>query len=421
MAKRNGKLLTKSDVRRLKPPATSNCIQYDGGPDSVAGFGIRVTANGAKSFILNYYAAGRERRYTIGGWPTWTVTNARKEARQLRHRIDKGEDPLADRKAANEAPTVNDLIERFRKEDLPRKAATTRRDYNAMIDLHIAPALGPIKVHAVTHPDIDTLHRRITESGTKYRANRVVALCSRLFSLAIRWGHRSDNPARGVERNREHGRRRYLKGDELTALLKALAAYPDRDTANIFRVLLATGARRGEVLSMRWSDIDLDKGLWSKPPEATKQAMAHEAPLAKAIQLLLVEIRKQQTSNSKRRELPEYVFPGAGRTGHVTEIKKAWRRICRDAGITGLRIHDLRHSFASQLVSSGASLPLIASLLGHASAQTAARYSHLFADPQKAAVEKVAAILDQAENGHKPPPASAPIPFGKAKRRGRRG
>jgi integrase len=416
MAKRNGKLLTKSDVRKLKPPATGNYIRYDGGPDSVAGFGVRITAGGARSFILNYYAAGRERRITLGGWPTWTVTNARREARRLKHAVDQGDDPLADRTAARTAPTVNDLIERFRSEYLPRKAATTQRDYAAMIDLHIAPALGRYKVAAITFPDIDKLHRRITESGTKYRANRVVALCSRLFSLAVRWGDRLDNPCRGVEKNKEHHRRRYLRGDELPTLLKALAAYKDRDVANIFRVLLATGARRGEVLGMRWADID-PAGTWSKAPENTKQKEWHEVPLAKPVQLLLAEIRAKQTAGGKR-QLPEFVFPGAGRTGHVTEIKKAWRRICKDAGLTDLRIHDLRHSFASQLVSSGASLPLIASLLGHASAQTASRYSHLFSDPQRAAAEKVAAIIDQAENGHKPP-ASAPIPFGKAKRRGR--
>jgi integrase len=425
MAKRNGNgLLTGSIVRKLKRPAKGNYIEYDGGPDSVAGFGARITAGGHRAFVLNYYAGGRERRYTIGSWPDWTCTAARKEARRLRHLVDQGGDPLADAQAEREAPTVNDLIARFKTEWLPKKRPGTQREYQGMIRLHIAPTFGRIKVAAVSHDDIDKLHRRITADGAPYGANRVASLCSRLFSLAVRWNMRATNPAKGIELNKEYGRRRYLRGPELEALLKALAAYPNRDIANVFRVLLATGARRGEVLAMRWADLDLDRGLWSKPPSATKQQQPHETPLAKPVQLLLAEIRQKQTAG--RRQLPEFVFPSNSKVGCLTDVKKAWRRICKQAGLADLRIHDLRHSYASVLVSHGASLPLIASMLGHASAATASRYSHLFVDPMKAAAEKVAAFIDAADvaaNGTSTPapePKSALISFCKP-RRGRRG
>ena len=184
-----------------------------------------------------------------------------------------------------------------------------------------------------------------------------------MFSLAVRWAMRSDNPCRGVEKNKEYGRRRYLSADELARLTEALTACPNRQTANIIPLLLLTGARRGEVLGMRWADVDLATGTWSKPPSSTKQKEAHEVPLSAPARLLLSEVRDEQARS--RRPLGEFVFTGGGSKGHVVEIKRGWRTLCKSAKIDGLRIHDLRHSFASQLASGGASLPLIGALLGH--------------------------------------------------------
>ena len=215
-----------------------------------------------------------------------------------------------------------------------------------------------------------------------------------MFSLAIRWGMRDTNPSKGIERNIEYGRRRYCAAMNWRGLPQALAEHPDKRAADIVRVLLLTGARRGEVLAMRWADIDLGTGTWSKPASSTKQKEDHEVPLSAPVRQLLSEIREEQAS--KRRPLGEYVFPGMGDTGHVVEIKRAWRNICKSANIIGLRIHDLRHSFASQLASGGASLPLIGALLGHSNPATTHRYSHLFDDPQRAATEKVGAIIDAA-------------------------
>jgi integrase len=201
---------------------------------------------------------------------------------------------------------------------------------------------------------------------------------------------RPDNPARGVEHNPEVKRKRYLSGDELTALTAALAAYPDRKVANIVRLLLLTGARAGEVLGMRWDELDLGKGIWSKPAATTKQKADHVVPLSAPARQLLAEIRARQTSAGV------YVFPGKGKAGHMVAIERAWAAIRKRAGITGLRMHDLRHSFASQLASPGASLPLIGALLGHSDPTTTHRYAHLFDDPMRKAVETVGAIVDNA-------------------------
>jgi integrase len=406
------KLLNGSIIRGLQPPDEGNVIIYDGGMGSVAGFGVRLTAAGARSFILNYRTkSGRERRYTIGATERWTATDARKEANRLRRLIDEGGDPLADIEAEREAPTMTELCDRFEAEWLPRKRTTTAAFYERILRCHIRPHFGKhIKVADVVGNDIDKLHRKVTNTGHTYVANRVVAVLSKMFDLAERWGMREQNtnPCEKIERNKEYLRKRYVEGDELARLCTALAEHPDKEAADIIRMLLLTGARKGEVLSMVWRDVDLSKGIWSKPASSTKQKEDHVVPLSAAARQLLSERRGKGP-------VGEFVFRGDGVTGHRLDIKRNWRKITKAAGIAGLRVHDLRHSFASQLVSAGSSLPLIGALLGHSNPRTTARYSHVFADPMKAAVEKVGAIIDAASNGK---PASPPTPM---IRRGRHG
>jgi integrase len=394
--------LTDAIIKRLPTPATGNKITYDGGKDAVKGFGIRVTAGGSRAFVLSYRTrAGRERRYTIGDADNWQTTAAREKAKELKRYIDDGNDPLGDIEAEREAPTVTDLIDRFEAEWLPRKRPGTATDYKRMLDKHVRPFFSThTKVAEVTLDDhIEPLHRKISKQGHLRRANTVVAVLSKMFSLAVRWGMRADNPCKGVERHPEVKRTRYLKGDELARLLAALNKH-DKDSANIFRMLLLTGARRGEVLAMRWADVDLEAGKWTKPGSTTKQRTEHEVPLSAPVRQLLAELRDAQSAKSKA--LPEFVFPGNGDSGHVVAVKRAWASLCKAAGISGLRIHDLRHSFASQLVSGGASLPLIGALLGHSNPTTTHRYAHLFDDPQRVAVERVGAVITAAGNG-KPP------------------
>jgi integrase len=385
---------TDAIVRRLPVPAQGKRITID---DGVPGFGVRITANGARSYVLRYVVrgSGRERIYTIGDATVWRTTQARDKARELRREVEDGGDPLGDIEAEREAPTVGDLIERFRAEHLPKKRPRTASEYGYLLQLHIAPHFGAhTKVRDVLHEDIDALHRKITKSGSPFAANRTMAVLSKMFALAIKWRMRETNPVKGIEKNREYHRRRYLSGDELVRLTKALAKHPDKGVANAIRLLLLTGARRGEVLSMRWEDVE--DGTWSKPPSSTKQKEHHQVPLSAPALQLLADIRKRQ------RPRADFVFPSHGATGHLVEIKKGWAQITKAAGIEELRIHDLRHSYASQLVSGGASLPLIGALLGHSNPLTTSRYAHLFSDPLRAATERVGAVIAAAGKPVKP-------------------
>ena len=381
--------LTDQIVRAMPPPASGNKVQYD---SEMPGFGVRTTSAGAKSFVLNYRADGRERRLTIGSWPSWTASAARERAKALRREIDTGGDPLAQREAARQAPTVATLARRYLEEHAPRKRASSAAEDLSMVRQHVVPRLGRLQVDAVRRTDIEAMHRSISGS-TPTRANRVLALLSKMFSLAITWEWRADNPCHGVEKNAENRRERYLMPAELERLMAALAAHRYQASANAIRLLLLTGARRNEVLGAQWAEFDLDAGIWTKPATRTKTGKAHRVPLSAPARLLLAEMRKAEG---------EALFPGR-RGEQQTTLKTFWHAVCRKADLRDIRLHDLRHTFASHLASGGQSLLVIGQLLGHAQAATTQRYSHLFDDVQRRAVETVGAIVAGAGGAAGPP------------------
>ncbi|GAB0119922.1 tyrosine-type recombinase/integrase [Acidisoma sp. 7E03] len=425
-------LLTEQRVKDLPPPERGNRIFYDA---AERGLGLRITSAGARAYIFNYRTkGGTERRITIGTagrWEdkvwrdgAWSLKAARKRAKELRQRIDVGEDPMGDLHAERAAPTVNDLADRFEKEHLPRKRPTTVDSYKRLLRVHIRPAIGTKKVADLRHADIEAMHRKIA-AESPYSANRAAAVVSKMLSLAIKWEMRGDNPATGVERSPEHKRERYLTGAEIAKLSEALGAHSERVSANAVRLLLLTGARKGETLAAQWKDFDLEAGIWIKPAATTKTAKLHRVPLSAPAIALLVGMKAEadEEFEKERRDYPKavqcpYVFPGSDGKP-LTDIKHFWSSICIKAGLakavekkdaagravkdkdgnpvltwqTTARIHDLRHTFASVLASSGLSLPVIGALLGHTQAATTARYAHLLDDPLRAAAERAAAVI----------------------------
>jgi integrase len=379
--------LTNRTIAKLPVPARGNRISYD---DEIGGFGCRVTAAGGRAFVLNYYrrADGRERRMTIGGFPEWSAAAAREEAKRLKREIDGGADPVGAYQESRAAPTMADLCTRFLADYVPRKRPSTQRSYRHQIRVDILPAIGRAKVAAVTHADVDALHHRLS-ARVPIHANRTLAVLSKMFSLAVRWGWRIDNPCRGVERNAEEKRHRYLTAAELKRLTKALDKLPDVSAANAVRLLLLTGARRGELLAAKWGDVDLETGVWVKPGATTKQATTHRVPLSEVACRLLAEMRAQADDDA------EWIFPARG-GGHRPHINEAWNELRKAAGIPDAHLHDLRHTYASVLASAGLSLPIIGALLGHSTPVTTARYSHLLDDVQRAATERASAVLSGA-------------------------
>ena len=230
------------------------------------GFGVRVTAGGNKSFILNYRThAGRIRRLTIGEYPTYSTEVAREDAKKHRHTIDNGGDPLADRKAERGAPTFKDLADVYIEKHLPKKRHRRRRSTADHRQRCCCPRSATSRSRTSPSDDIDDLHHRITKRGKPYRANRIVALFSKMFALAIKKGWLTDNPAKGIERNAERSASGICPTTSWSGSPRRSAAYPDQHTADAVRCCCYTGASRGEVLSMTWDQIDFETGTWTKP------------------------------------------------------------------------------------------------------------------------------------------------------------
>lgn len=378
------------EVRKKDPVShlegRSSKIWYD---DELKGFGVRLTQNGVAAFILNYRTkAGRERRMTIGRHPNITIAAAKKLAREQIGEITKGADPTEEARQQRNSATVKDLLERYDSRHLSKKRPGTQFEFRRLIEKEINPVLGRMKVNEVRYREIDDFHNAITKRGAPTTANRALAVLSKAFTLAIRWEMTDINPCKGVERNKENRRKRYFSPEEMGRIADALDTLRDKQSANAIRLLIFTGARRMEVLAAQWSEFDLQARMWCKPASRTKQGEDHQIPLSAPALELLVKMKEESDS--------EYVFPSKPHSSrpHQGDLDNSWKTVRTTAQLEDGRLHDLRHTYASYLVSSGASLPLIGKLLGHSSSLTTERYAHLMPDPQREATEQVAAILD---------------------------
>jgi integrase len=370
--------LTEKLIASITTPKHRELFCWD---SELKGFGLRVMPSGRKVFVVQYRNAGRSKRYKIGVHGRVKAEQARSTARELLGRIETGADPSADRAKLRQAPTMHDLARDYLERHGPKKRTSSLRKDRSMLERIILPRLGQKRVTEVTRRDLETLHLSLIT--TPYQANRVAALTSKMLSLAIRWDWRSDNPARGIERFPEQPRERWLSNEELARLSEALMRYPAHSAANAIRLLILTGARRGEVLEAKWEEFDLSRGVWTKPSHHTKQQRREHSPLSSGATAILAQMRAADLQGT-------HLFPGDSPDRPLQDIKRFWKRILTEAGIPHARLHDLRHTYASHLVSSGLGLPIVGRLLGHTQVATTQRYAHLADDPVRAATERFA-------------------------------
>jgi integrase len=374
----------------------------------VSGFGLRVHAGGAKSFFLNYRLHGRQGRKTIGTWPTWSVEAARAEAKELRKRVDREEDPALAARERREAPTVQDLIDRYTAEHLPKKGAKAKgieylekaRKYRADDEKRMLAEIGKhlgkhTKVADIHGGDIKAMHQAITDRGAPVRANRILSVCSKMFTLSLvpkagedkPWRDQAQgNPCKYIEKNHEEEAGRLYSQAELAAISDALADYPGV-AADCVRLVMLTGCRPQEAMLARWEQFDKEPGKWVKPSAHIKSEKKHELPLAAPALELIERLREKRSG--------PWVFPGDKQGLPLARLHHAWAHVRKHAGLGAeCRLYDLRHSFAATGAGGGLSLPIIGRLLGHTQARTTQRYArHLADDPVKAAADKVAAVI----------------------------
>jgi integrase len=378
--------ITQRSVEAAEPPASGYVILFD---DKLDGFGLRVTAAGTKSFVLNYRVAnGDKRRCTIGKWPKWTADAARDEAANvLLPAINKkGADPVRDKKALREEPTLADLAKEYMEEHAEvKKRDKSIYEDNRMLDNIILPRMRTLRVSAVTRRNVEKLHNSLRK--TPYQANRVLALLSKIFTFAMDGEMRKDNPAKGIERFREDRRETWFSREQLQALALALENYAEQDAADALRLLIVTGARPGEVIGAEWPMFDLDRAIWNKPSHHVKEKKIEHVPLTPAALGILRRMAEHKTGF--------HLFPGREPNTARTTLRNAWKQICKAAGLAteysvmgrrkkplrrwkpNVRVYDLRHTFASHLISRNWSLQLVGQLLGHTQAVTTERYAHV--------------------------------------------
>lgn len=351
-----------------------------------SGLLIQVTTTGKKTFQLYRWYKTKPLRITLGTFPNMTIEQARKKARRLKADMADGINPADEKRKARQEMTFKELFEIYMdRHSRPRKR-TWQEDLDKF-DTYLKP-LGRKRLSEIKKNHISALHSRIGKEH-KVTANRVLALVSSIFGRAIEYGlWEGINPCMGIRKFPERSRNRFLQHDELPRFFKALDEETNETLRDFILISLLTGARRSNVLAMRWNQLDLDQGLWRIP--RTKNGEPQVVTLCdKAIEIL--KTRKKQTSSV-------FVFEGRGRTGHLVEPKNGWKRILQRAGIEDLRIHDLRRTLGSWQAITGASLPVIGKTLGHKNASTTEIYARLNLDPVRESVQKATVAMLEAGN-----------------------
>ena len=377
--------ITKRMVDQLKADG-ADTFHWDA---DLPGFGVRVRGSGRKYYVVQYRADGRVRRITLGRHGAVPTETARRRAMAAISEAKGGGDPAAARDERRKAVTMKQLGKRFLEEYVPNHCKpSTAYEYGRSVKFFIDPRIGRRKVRDIKRSDIAELHHELRQ--TPYQANRTLGVLSKIFNQAEVWGLRPDgsNPCLHVKRYKEEKRERFLNAEEFSRLGRVLDEIlrdgsETRSAVVAFRLLMLTGCRLSEIQKLRWEHVDLDAGELHLPDAKTG---GRAVPLAPSAVRLLQSLPRHEDN--------PWVIAGKKPGSHLTDLQHPWRRIRTRADLDDVRIHDLRHSFASRALALGEGLPMIGKLLGHTQVQTTARYAHLARDTVKASAARIGDSID---------------------------
>ena len=353
------------------------------------GLQIRTTSGGVKTFSVFRWVKGSRRpeRVTLGRFPDISIEKARTMAAEINATIAKGDNPADAMRKFRDEPTLRDLFADY----LERHAKVHKKSWiedQRQFDRYMKKFSGR-KLSSFQPSDFQRLHHKIGEENGNYAANRLLSLLRAMFNRAKDWGvWTKDNPTQGIKKFKEKSRDRFLQSDELPKFFQALQDEENEAMRDYFLISLLTGARRANVLSMRWADINFDRKEWRI--EETKSGDPQTIPLTPEVTSILKERKKQADSL--------FVFPGIGKSGHMMEPKSGWKRILTRAGLQDLRIHDLRRTLGSWQAATGSSLHIIGKSLNHKNPSTTAIYAQLNIDPVRKSVEAASEAIMKAGN-----------------------
>ena len=385
MATLDSGTISKRTVEAL-PIGRREAIFWD---HELSGFGVRVYPSGAKVYLVQTRSGGKSRRVTIGRHGVLSAEKARRKAAQVIASIKAGEEPSRSVVASDAGPTIVEVAERYMKEHVAvRCKPSTARGCRYTLDNHLLPTLGSQPLAAVGREQVAALHYSLHRTPTM--ANRVVALLSRLFNMAEAWGLAPDggNPCRFVQKYKERSCERFLSDEEFRRFGRVLNQVEAEGKVSAsavaaIRLLMLTGCRRNEILTLRWEDVDL---------EARELRLRDAKTGARSVALSLSAIRVLSTI-PRLAENP-WVIAGAKCGMRLANVNVPWHVVRARAGLEDVRLHDLRHSFASRALALGESLSMIGKLLGHRKVRTTARYAHLANDSVKVSATRIAESLN---------------------------
>ncbi|MGB9500382.1 MAG: tyrosine-type recombinase/integrase [Dissulfuribacterales bacterium] len=351
-----------------------------------SGLVVQVTPAGRKTFQFYKWYEGKPLRVTIGLYPDMSIEQARKKAQKLKSDLADGVDPAEEKRRRRQEMTFKELFGIYTERHAKLRKRTWQDDISNF-RLYLEP-LGRKRLSEIKKSHIASIHSKIGKKH-KITANRVLALISSIFGRAIEFGLYEDlNPCRGIRKFPEKFRERFLQADEFPRFFEALNEEPNETLQDYLYISLLTGARRSNILAMRWNELNFEQGTWKIP--RTKNGKPQTVALTpEAIEIL--KARKKETSSM-------FVFQGRGRSGHLIEPMKGWKRILERAGIEDLRIHDLRRTLGSWQAITGASLPIIGKSLNHKNASTTQIYARLNLDPVRESVQRATVAMLEAGN-----------------------
>ena len=410
-------LINKTSVDALACPAGKDReILWD---SRLRGFGVAAFRNGGKVYVVQYRQDGRSRRSRLGEHGKVTPDEARTLALGMLGDATTGADPIEERRKARAVPTFAKVAGDFLTLHVAfMRKGRTGEEYGRILKIHVLPALGSKRIVDLKRADVTRMNARL--AAKPYQANRALALVSAIWNWAAKRDEVAfaDNPAKGVERFEEKSRERFLTSDELGRLGAALAegesiglAYtvdetkakakhaPKADNRRTkldpfavaaIRLLILTGARLREILKARWEQVDLERGILFVPASKTGKKSVYLSAAAQAV-----------LANVPRLDGNPHIIAGEREGAPRADLNKPWRAVRKAARLEGVRVHDLRHSFASFGAGASMGLPIIGKLLGHKQAATTQRYAHLDADPMHRAVNTIGATISAAMAGER--------------------
>ena len=369
---------TKARIAALEPVPGKRITVYDEGQKGLC---IRVTPAGAKTFYCVRKVDGKVEWIRIGDAATVTIETARTRAAEIVNDIARGTNPAEQKRIRKAEMAFSDLFSEWVKDCKAREKKSVSKDQDNY-RLHLQ-GLARKRLSDIQRTDIRKLHAALSGKSGKILANRVLALVRSMFNFGIKTLDIPNltNPAAGLKMHREESRDRRLHPDEMPRFFESLAAEENPDMRDYVMLSLLTGARRSNVLAMTWAEINMERRTWTIPGSKAKAKDSITVPLTTAA---IEVLRPRAEANGAQ----GWVFPGAGKTGHLVEPKKGWQRLLQRAGIEDLRLHDLRRSLASFQIDAGVSLAVIGKGLGHHSQQTTAVYARLAQDPVADAWQK---------------------------------